>query len=42
LTSRLHAAQIGLAAAHSRDWTRTGTAFSHALTTSAHARQTAS
>ncbi|GAA4758135.1 hypothetical protein GCM10023350_49810 [Nocardioides endophyticus] len=42
LTSRLHAAQIGLAAAHGRDWGRTGTALSHALTPSAHARQTTS
>ena len=42
LTSRLHAAQVGLAAAHSRDWTRSGTAFSQLVTSSLHTRQTAS
>ena len=35
-TSRLHAAQIGLAAARSRDWSRSSTAFSHVLSSPAH------
>ena len=35
-TSRLHAAQVGLAAARHRDWSRSTAAFSHVLSSPAH------